>query len=243
MMPQSIYNDHPVTRTHERNMGIESTETAAFLKLPPEKRKRIVDAAIAEFAENGYKGASMNALVKRAGISKGAIFKYFRTKKGLFAFVYNTALQHVKAYLRAVRDGSTDENFFVRLEKVMFGGIRFIQGNEALSRIYYRIAYTDDSPYKNEILEELNGESIRFLSALIENGVQRGEIRPDIDAETGAFILQSILDRFLQLQLHPISNGVFSQTEHAGNDPSERIEKIAAIVRKGFANNEEPIQR
>ena len=221
-------------------MGIESTETAAFLRLPPEKRKRIVDAAIAEFAEHGYKGASMNALVKRAGISKGAIFKYFRSKKGLFAFVYNTALQHVKGYLRAVRDGSTDEDFFVRLEKVMLGGILFIQGNESLSRIYYRIAYTDDSPYKNEILEELHGESIRFLSALIENGVDRGEIRPDIDVETGAFILQGILDRFLQLQLHPISNGVFSNSGQAKDDPSLRVAQIAAIVRNGFIQDNGP---
>ena len=183
----------------------------------------------------------MNALVKRAGISKGAIFQYFRSKKGLFAFVYNTALENVKAYLRTVRDRSTDEDFFLRLEKVMVGGVHFIRGNEALSRIYYRIAYTNDSPYKNEILEELHGESVKFLSGLIERGIERGEIHSQIDTEAGAFILQSILDRFLQLRLDPVTNGIFSKSDSSNSETEKWIAQIVAIVKSGFANHRESI--
>ena len=77
-------------------MGIQTTATEMFLKLDEEKRERVLSAAINEFADKNYNNASMNVVVKTAGISKGALFKYFRSKAGLFGFVYKMALGCVK---------------------------------------------------------------------------------------------------------------------------------------------------
>ncbi|MGI6632481.1 MAG: TetR/AcrR family transcriptional regulator [Bacillota bacterium] len=61
---------------------------------PPEKpggtRKRILDAAIREFAEKGYDNASTNSIVDAAGTSKGLLFHYFGSKDAL----YLAALDH-----------------------------------------------------------------------------------------------------------------------------------------------------
>ena len=106
-------------------MGIQTTATKMFLKLDEEKRERVLSAAVNEFAEKNYNHASMNVVVKAAGISKGALFKYFKSKEGLFAFVYRMALGRVKDYLREVRDESAAEEFFTRLQKVMLAGLDF----------------------------------------------------------------------------------------------------------------------
>lgn len=58
-----------------------------FLNLKEEKRDRILNAALVEFAEKGFDLASTNAIVAAAGISKGALFHYFRSKKELFLFL------------------------------------------------------------------------------------------------------------------------------------------------------------
>ena len=55
--------------------------TELFGKLAPEKQEKVFEAAVGEFASKGYRNASMNSLVKAAGISKGSIFQYFRTKR------------------------------------------------------------------------------------------------------------------------------------------------------------------
>ena len=55
-----------------------------FLKLNPEKKKRILEAAYNEFSRNTYDNASTNRIVKEAGIGKGMLFFYFNTK----GFVY-----------------------------------------------------------------------------------------------------------------------------------------------------------
>ena len=58
-----------------------------FGKLPAEKREKILEAAGREFAEQGYDGASMNRLLRAAGVSKGAAYYYFDDKADLFLAV------------------------------------------------------------------------------------------------------------------------------------------------------------
>jgi AcrR family transcriptional regulator len=47
-------------------------------------RARIVDAAVHVFAEKGYHAATMQDVVRRSGLSVGAIYTYFRSKDDLF---------------------------------------------------------------------------------------------------------------------------------------------------------------
>jgi AcrR family transcriptional regulator len=49
-----------------------------------EREEQMVAVAIAEFAANGYAGASMVEIARRAGISKPLIYQYFGSKDGLF---------------------------------------------------------------------------------------------------------------------------------------------------------------
>lgn len=62
---------------------------AKFMNLENEKQNRILNAALKEFAQKGYKNASTNEIVKEANISKGLLFHYFYNKKSLFLFLYD----------------------------------------------------------------------------------------------------------------------------------------------------------
>lgn len=52
-----------------------------FFELKDEKRKKIIDTGISEFAKYNYNNSSTNRIVKDAGISKGSLFKYFESKE------------------------------------------------------------------------------------------------------------------------------------------------------------------
>ncbi|MCL2361019.1 MAG: TetR/AcrR family transcriptional regulator [Defluviitaleaceae bacterium] len=67
-----------------------------FLTLEPEKRERIINAAMTEFL-HGFKKASTDNIVREAGISKGLLFHYFGTKERLFNFLIDYAIDTVKA--------------------------------------------------------------------------------------------------------------------------------------------------
>ena len=48
-----------------------------------DKKRRIVEAAIHCFAENGYAATATNTIARRAGVAEGTIFRHFETKKDL----------------------------------------------------------------------------------------------------------------------------------------------------------------
>ncbi len=65
-----------------------------FFNMDSEKQGRILNASLDEFASFGYDRASTNNIVKNAGISKGLLFHYFGSKKGLYDFLYNYAFDY-----------------------------------------------------------------------------------------------------------------------------------------------------
>ena len=60
-----------------------------FEALSEEKQIRIVNSAFNEFAHKQFKEASTDEIAINAGISKGALFQYFGTKKQLYLYIYN----------------------------------------------------------------------------------------------------------------------------------------------------------
>jgi len=215
---------------------MDSGETKVFSQLNPLKQQRILDAAIEEFAERGYGSASMNVVVERAGISKGALFKYFQSKQGLFGCIYRIALDQVKDYLRAVRDGSREQNFFDRLRRVLEAGVRFIGSHPHLARIYYRLIYTGDSPDRHDILYQIQRESLHFIRSLVEQGIERGELRRDLDPEISAFFIVTLLDRFLQVQHFEFLDPTLKLSQKSSLQSSLWIDDITEIFRKGMAS-------
>ena len=57
---------------------------ARFAHLDPVKRSEILRVATEEFVERGYEKASLNRIVARSGVSKGALYYYFADKDDLY---------------------------------------------------------------------------------------------------------------------------------------------------------------
>ena len=66
-----------------------------FLSLETNKKDRIINAAMSEF-RYGYEKASTDAIVQKAGISKGLLFHYFDTKKDLYTFMVCYAMDVIQ---------------------------------------------------------------------------------------------------------------------------------------------------
>src|SRR5215470_6022053 len=72
-----------------------SEQTAAeprWRRLPEERPKQILDAALAVFAERGLSAARLEDIAKRAGVSKGTIYLYFANKEELFREVVRSTV-------------------------------------------------------------------------------------------------------------------------------------------------------
>lgn len=68
--------------------------TEAFKKLSEEKQELILKVCIEEFAKNGYDHTSTDVLTSKAGISKGILFHYFKSKKNLYLYIVKTITEY-----------------------------------------------------------------------------------------------------------------------------------------------------
>lgn len=62
-----------------------------FLNQDDQRKDRILEAALIEFADKGYKKASTNTIVREAKVSKGLLFHYYKSKKDLYILLYSYA--------------------------------------------------------------------------------------------------------------------------------------------------------
>lgn len=88
-----------------------------IMSMESEKRDRIIQSAMQEFCK-GYSAANTDEITKNAGISKGLLFHYFGSKKGLFLFLMKYAGEIVSSeYLKVTIDS---RDFLVNLRKLSF---------------------------------------------------------------------------------------------------------------------------
>ncbi len=179
-------------------MPFRESTSRLFQTLSIEKREKIFNAAAREFAENGYRKASVNSIVRDAGISKGSLFQYFTTKRNLFDGLVRIASDQVKEYLKSVRDETREVEFFARLDRLIRAGFQFIDDRPTLSRIYFQLLQSGDSPFGTERIVELRRRGEGFLQDLMVEAQQNGELRADLDLEKLSFILYSILETMLR---------------------------------------------
>ncbi|HEV2874315.1 MAG TPA: TetR/AcrR family transcriptional regulator [Thermoleophilaceae bacterium] len=72
-----------------------------------ERREQVVDAAVKEFAANGFHATSTGAIAKRAGISQPYIYALFPNKHELFLAVHRHVVDRIRrAFLEAARGGA-----------------------------------------------------------------------------------------------------------------------------------------
>jgi AcrR family transcriptional regulator len=208
-----------------------------FAKLPPEKQERILDAAVDEFSRWGYDKASINRMVDRLGIAKGSIFQYFGSKKNLYFHIFSYGVSLVKGTLKAVRAETDREEFFVRLAKSLQAGIHFIRRYPRIYQIYLKMLFQEDFPFRADLLRTIRLFSIDYLRPIIKQGMERGELREDLDPELAAFFLDAVLDRFLQAYCVTYMDsglGLFQANDEA---IQARIEDCVKIVRLGMSSS------
>lgn len=69
------------------------------LSLSEQKRKQIIEAAVAEFQERGFAGASMDRISGRAGVSKRTVYNHFDSKEALFRAITDCLVSWMTAAL------------------------------------------------------------------------------------------------------------------------------------------------
>jgi AcrR family transcriptional regulator len=171
------------------------------------KARTIVEAAALVFAERGFRSARMADVAERAGVGKGTVYEYFRSKEDLFLAVFDAfgagMLDDILAQLEP-RSSSASE-YLRRFCDAVLSAFQEVLYLYPLTMEFWSAAAT--SELKDRLKGEFRVTYTRYreiLSSVIRQGKSSGEFGPHVDPEHMAAALVGAIDAlFLQAWFDP----------------------------------------
>jgi AcrR family transcriptional regulator len=168
----------------------ESLAEPRWRRLPEERPKQILDAALEVFAERGLAAARLEDIAKRAGLSKGTIYLYFPNKEELFREVIRQTviafIERAEELVGAIADPMQAllawmEGYWAWLRSPVFPAMHRLVNSELHS-------FPDVAAfYVTEVIERAH----RLVCEMLERAMKRGQLRT-MDPLVAARMLSSI---------------------------------------------------
>ncbi len=199
-----------------------------FKRRKEKRPAEITQAAMQAFAENGYEATRVDDVARRAGVSKGLLYLYFKTKEELFKAVIKSFVKpRIQALTRSIETNESSATEFLR------GPFLELAKDIPSSPLRHLVRLMISEGPKHPDLtryywENVAGPGIQALNRLFENGVANGEFRP------------SALQQFPQLLVSPVLFSTMWQLvfeEHAHLDTDALLEAHIEFVLDAIAVN------
>jgi AcrR family transcriptional regulator len=148
-----------------------------------------------QFAEHGYRATRVEDVATEVGVAKGTVFLDFSSKEGLFLAAYRRAASMLPAWLDAPAD-VVSEGFWSTLDWWLERTEEFVASDPIPNRIAQIGRYDTGLGLRRPIDRYMRSEDPYGTLEFVEFGVERGEIRDDVDTEMLASMLDWLAVRF-----------------------------------------------
>ena len=203
--------------------------TQTYHNLPPEKRERIFGAAVEEFSNHSFSQASINRVVKAAGIPRGSFYQYFTDKEDLYLLVMErigeeklTMFSHLRG-----RETEGEKPFIVSQCEAMPAIFEWAARCPEYNRIAL-LMIEDGSEFIHSMVERMDAQKDQ-LRALLEQDSERGFLREGIDLDT-------VIELYMMIAVELL------RTCYGGEDGTrrciEKARKMLDIIARGTLSKE-----
>ncbi len=179
--------------------GTGADRRAALLASPGVRaertRQRLLDAARTVFARHGYLDTTVDHIVTEAGLARGSFYTYFESKTDLFrhlAALIDEQVERDVVSFKRVRGGDPVTN----LETSNRNYLGVVRANADLYRLVDQVAAYDETVAVARLRSRRR--HVARVAATLRRWQARGLSDPDIDVDTTAAALVTMLSGFAQ---------------------------------------------
>jgi len=155
-------------------------------KIDSATRQKILDAALKQFAHRGYSGASVQAIVDSAKVTKPTLYYYFANKAALYKALVDSAHdERFRLMQDAAVKGQTLEEKLVEILDALF---EFLKEHRELMRLAFATAFASpgELPAKMDYLKRPQ-RNFEFVHSLIKNDLKTGKLNRRFGSEELAY--------------------------------------------------------
>jgi AcrR family transcriptional regulator len=168
-----------------------------FEEMRESRRKQIMDAALELFASEGYSHCSISQLASHAGISKGLMYNYFKSKEALLIAIIEEGMEDIMVMMDPNHDGILEPEEVEGFIRDTFKGMR---DNMQFWMLFINVVlqppvkeFLDGKPFNN-IME-------RFAPQILEYFERMGYEDPYLEMLTFSAMIEGF--GILMIYLHP----------------------------------------
>jgi AcrR family transcriptional regulator len=151
------------------------------------RRDDLTRAAARLFAERGFHGTSMGDLAEALGVQKGSLYSLTASKQQL---LFETMREGARAFHAALDEVPEEAPAVERIRLALRGHLRVVAEQLDVATVFTREWRYLEEAYRDEIVSERRRYEERFR-AVFRDGVEAGELRPDVDVGAAALLVLS----------------------------------------------------
>jgi AcrR family transcriptional regulator len=143
-----------------------------------DRPREICTAALEVFAEKGFAAAKLDEIARRAGVSKGTLYLYFKDKEDLFRAVVRSAIApNIEAITAVIAQAEAP---FADVTRMFFIGFAQREARLPIGAVAKMvIGESRNFPELARVWhDEVASKAISALAKFVERAQQRGEVRP-----------------------------------------------------------------
>jgi len=211
-----------------------------FFNLPEEKRNKIIDISLLEFAQHSYRAASVSRIVEKAGIAKGSMYQYFKNKKGLYLYLIDFTTNRKLSYIDRHLDSSI-EDFYMQYKQMIFLAVKYDLGNIGKSLFAYNALHNRSDKEMREIAMNMKEKKRNFFKEYVITARERGQIRKDVDVDLITCIINQIsmnLDTYMSIKFNfdyikLVEKGIL-KLPISDKELESMVDEVIEIFKHGF---------
>lgn len=165
------------------------------------QRTRLLEAVGRAVAEKGYAGATIDDIVRGAGVSKKTFYEHFEDKLGCFLAAYEAASDELFEHVRAAQAGGGD--WLYRTRAGIGAYLRWLAAEPALARVFL-IEVAAAGPEAAERRERLRDRYAERMRELQDEASVPDEIFHAVVAAADDLVVRRLREGGNLLELEPV---------------------------------------
>ena len=133
-------------------------------------KREIFQSAIKIFSTNGYDGATMDEISASAGVAKGTVYYYFKSKDEVFKYIITEGVSLLREQIEIIILGEGDYTY--KLRELTKNQLRLVYENRDLFKVIMSQAWGGKIRHSElrELLKVYMEDIEKFLIKAMENG-------------------------------------------------------------------------
>jgi AcrR family transcriptional regulator len=198
----------------------EGLVTRTFRRLDPDRQRAVLDAILDEAAERGPEDVNVKHVAERAGVSVGSLYQYFGTREALLDFAVELSVRFMVETLAAARPYLVALPLADALRTYLSVGVDWGRTEAGLMRFLARAAYRGGA-LEERAVRPIATQMRLLVAAMLAAAGERGELRPGLDVDSAARLVNALAIAVADGQLFPYLNAYFQITDESM--PPERL--------------------